>query len=315
MVQTNCNWVKVERVCTMCGRYVKSVRPSEVNGGGWGKTPMNAERERGKKEKENDRRAQWDAAAAVGSNPLSSSPCLWLKQHRMTPPTWVFDLLIVRDSSEKKFSFLQCAWYLEGLWVSLRDTPMCHAKCWPVVTNHFSCRQRAVMVPQHVWSSGLLGTRASSCQCILVVRKKCADGFILMAVGRWTTRLAWMGAKKRSSDDASVVDRSSIQRPSQCDQSAPTVSMPEANARVSRAPESSRSGVIMSVEEKRKSRKRCRTCTIMSRKSLTSMLQSQHVCSLMAFMDAQQGASEGSCRTRDGGLSGGACQDKAWSSR
>lgn len=178
---------------------------------------------------------------------------------------------------------------------------MCHAKCWLVVTNHFSCRQRAVMVPQHVWSSGLLGTRASSRQCILVVRKKCTDGFILMAVGRWTTRLAWMGAKKRSSDDASAVDRSSIPRPSQCDQSAPTVSMPEANARVSRAPESSRSGVIMSVEEKRKSRKRCRTCTIMSRKSLTSMLQSQHVCSLMTFMDAQQGASEGSCRTRDGG--------------
>lgn len=57
----------------------------------------------------------------------------------------------------------------------------------------------------------------------------------------------------------------------------------------------------MSVEEKRKSRKRCRTCTIMSRKSLTPMLQSQHVCSLVAFMDAQQGASEGSCRTRDGG--------------
>lgn len=88
----------------MCGRYVKSVRPSEVNGGGWGKTPMNAEKERkrGKKEKENDRRAQWDAAAAVGLNPLSSSPCLWLKQHRMTPPTWVFDLLIVKRQQRER---------------------------------------------------------------------------------------------------------------------------------------------------------------------------------------------------------------------
>ena len=185
----------------------------------------------------------------------------------------------------------------------------------PIVANHFSCRQqryddsadgRASLRPDHAPATACCIANSWPAGWVSVMDSQTAR---MDRKDHVTMHPRKDQASKAESMISPTVNARS-QRQGQPQEISARFSAKESKreANASRRRKVSRSEVIMSAEKGRE--KCCRTCTIMSRKSLTSKL---HVRSLGHACDARQGASGGSVKARDG-LSG-AYQDKAWSSR